>query len=219
MCNLYSLTKGQQAIRELFRVTRDLTGNLASRPSIFPDQMAPVVRTNAEGERELAMLRWGFPPPPTNGHGHPVTNVRNTASSYWKPWLKMEQRCLVPLTSFCEYAETGGKKVPTWFAQDGGRPLMAFAGIWRRWKGERGNKAEVAEHGATEHELYAFLTCPPNDVVAPVHPKAMPVILTTSAEYDAWLEAPTPIAMEFQRPLQSELLRIVAEGRRKDGDA
>mgnify|MGYP003144528854 FL=1 len=40
MCNLYSLTKGQQAIREIFRVVHDRTGNLPSLPGIFPDGMA-----------------------------------------------------------------------------------------------------------------------------------------------------------------------------------
>jgi putative SOS response-associated peptidase YedK len=61
MCNLYSLTKGQAAIRQLFRVSRDQTGNLPSLPAIFPDGMAPVVRTGSDGERELATLRWGMP--------------------------------------------------------------------------------------------------------------------------------------------------------------
>lgn len=32
MCNLYSMTKGQIAIRELARAARDLTGNLPSLP-------------------------------------------------------------------------------------------------------------------------------------------------------------------------------------------
>jgi hypothetical protein len=57
MCNVYSLTKA--AIRQLFRVTRDLTGNLPPLPGIFPDGMAPVVRTGTDGERELAMLMLG----------------------------------------------------------------------------------------------------------------------------------------------------------------
>ena len=29
------------------------------------------------------------------------------------------------------------------------------------------------------HQVYGFLTTSPNAVVAPIHPKAMPVILTT----------------------------------------
>lgn len=55
MCNLYSVTKGQQAIREAFRAMTDRTGTLPPLPAIFPEQMAPVVRHGADG-RELAML-------------------------------------------------------------------------------------------------------------------------------------------------------------------
>ena len=46
MCNLYSITKNQAAIRDLFKVARDTTGNLPPLPAIFPDQMAPVVRAS-----------------------------------------------------------------------------------------------------------------------------------------------------------------------------
>lgn len=44
MCNLYSITKGQQAIRDLYRVMDDRTGNLPPLPGIFPDYAAPIVR-------------------------------------------------------------------------------------------------------------------------------------------------------------------------------
>jgi hypothetical protein len=37
--------------------------------------------------------------------------------------------------------------------------------------------------------LYGFLTTEPNGVVAPIHPKAMPVILTTREECDVWMRA------------------------------
>jgi putative SOS response-associated peptidase YedK len=53
MCNLYSVTKGQSAIRDLFRASRDRVGNLPLLPAIFPDQMAPIVRVAADGEREV----------------------------------------------------------------------------------------------------------------------------------------------------------------------
>ena len=55
MCNLYSLTKGQAAIRELARAMGDRTGNLPPLPGIFPDYFAPVVRNAPDGVRELAM--------------------------------------------------------------------------------------------------------------------------------------------------------------------
>ena len=117
-------------------------------PGVFPDAMAPVVRTARDGERELTMMRWGFPPPPNLGTV-PVTNVRNLKSSYWRGWLKAEWRCLVPATSFCEWTDTR-PKITHWFALDESRPLFAFAGIWRLWTGER--KGETGEH-----QLFAFL--------------------------------------------------------------
>jgi hypothetical protein len=76
MCNLYSITRSQEAMRRLFRVKRDLTRNLPILPGICPDTMAPVVCIASDGERELTMMRWGFPSPP-NLSKAPVTNVRN----------------------------------------------------------------------------------------------------------------------------------------------
>ena len=123
MCNLYSETKGQAAIRVLFRAAHDRTGNLPAFPGIFPDQLAPIVRNSADGERELVMARWGMPGPPQFG-GQPVTNVRNVASPHWRGWLSARNRCLVPATSFCEYADTKPRKTSTWFALSEDRPLF-----------------------------------------------------------------------------------------------
>ena len=61
MCNLYSVTKGQQAIRELAGAMRDRTGNLPPLYGIFPDYFAPIVRNQPEG-RELMMARWACRP-------------------------------------------------------------------------------------------------------------------------------------------------------------
>ena len=44
----------------------------------------------------------------------------------------------------------------------------------------------------------------------------MPVILTTPAEVDLWLAADAPKALELQRPLPDNALRIVASGERED---
>ncbi len=208
MCNLYSIITNQEAMRRLFRVNYDRVGNLPSLPGIFPDQLAPVVRVDKDGERALEMMRWGFPPPPKLGT-RAVTNVRNTASSYRRPWLNPEFRCLVPATSFCEYTDSQ-PKVPHWFALGDDRPLFAFAGIWRPWTGER--KKETREH-----LLFSFLTTESNDIVRPIHAKAMPVILTTAAEFDAWLSAEPDEALKLQRPLPADRLKIVAKGERKDG--
>jgi putative SOS response-associated peptidase YedK len=213
MCNLYSLTKGQAAIRDWFRARHDHTGNLPLFPSIFPDQMAPIVRNGTNGGRELVMARWGMPGPPQFG-GQPVTNIRNVSSPHWRGWLGKRNRCVVPATSFCEYADTKPRKTPTWFALSEDRPLFAFAGLWTPWRGVRGPKSAPIEG---EHELFGFLTTEPNAAVAPIHLKAMPVILQSAEEADRWLEADTPDALTLQRPLPDDALRIVAKGDKEDG--
>jgi hypothetical protein len=75
MCNLYSITTNQAAMSALFRVINRYVGNLPPMPGVYPDYPAPVVR-NTEGGRELAVMRWGMPPPARSG-GFPVTNIRN----------------------------------------------------------------------------------------------------------------------------------------------
>ena len=216
MCNLYSITVGQQAIRDLARAMRDNAGNLPSLPSVFPDYSAPIVRHARDGVRELTMARWGMPSPAfaiTGKKTDPgVTNVRNTKSAHWRRWLGPENRCVVPFTSFPENEVLpDGSRPPVWFALDMTRPLAFFAGIWTTWTSVRNVK-----EGETTNDLFAFLTTEPNRIVAPIHPKAMPVILTKPNEIEEWLMAPAKDALNLQRPLPDDALRIVARGQKQD---
>lgn len=235
MCNLYSLTKSQTAIIEFTRAMKDSTGNLPTMPGIFPDYKAPVV-ANRSGIRELCLMRWGMPSSakaqldaaskradklrakgkdvdfnellrmePDSG----TTNIRNTSSKHWKRWLGVENRCVVPFTSFSEFNKAEGGDI--WFAFDESRPLAVFAGVWTSWTSVR-----KVKEGETTNDLFGFLTTEPNDVVGPIHPKAMPVILTKPEEIDTWLTAPVESALKLQRPLGSGILKIVARGGKKD---
>jgi putative SOS response-associated peptidase YedK len=216
MCNLYSMVSNQEAIRALFKIARDLTGNVGPMPGIYPDYAAPVVR-NAPDGRDLAMARWGMPSPQFALEGKKtdpgVTNIRNAKSPHWRRWMGPESRCVVPFTSFSEPdPQPDGRRPPAWFAFDETRPLACFAGIWvPQWTSTR-----KVKEGPVTADLYGFLTTTPNAEVGALHPKAMPVILTKAEEVDLWMTAPAAEALMLQRPLPDGTLRIAARGMKED---
>jgi putative SOS response-associated peptidase YedK len=170
MCNLYSMTATVDEMRRLFGPFEGDTGNLPPFDEIYPGYRAPVLRPAGDGLK-LEMMTWGFPGPAAAG-GRPVTNVRNLASPFWRSALgNRERRCLVPVTSFCEWTAEPDpatkRKAKVWFGlAEAHPPLFAFAGLWR--PGEGG-------------PFMAFLTCDANQLVGAVHPQAMPVMLRADA--------------------------------------
>lgn len=55
-----------------------------------------------------------------------------------------------------------------------------------------------------------------NDIVRPIHAKAMSVILTKPEEFDVWLDGSVNDAITLQRPLPNQLLGIIATGKKSD---
>jgi putative SOS response-associated peptidase YedK len=99
--------------------------------------------------------------------------------------------------------ETGGIQRNFWFALNEDRPLFFFAGLWTRWYGVR-----KVKEGPGDHEVYG-MTTKPNALIAPIHEKAMPVILTTQGETETWLTAPWSEAKRLQRTAPDDALVIV----------
>ena len=231
MCNLYRQRSGPGEILANTRAMVNRAGNLEPK-DVYPDYPAPIVRTGENGDRELVLARWGMPSSkkalfdaatkradklrakgkdvdfprlfelePDSG----TTNVRNTSSSHWKPWLSPANRCLVPFTSFSEPGrDASGKYQPIWFELPE-QTLAFFAGIHL----QDHTCVRKMKTGLETCDVSAFLTTEPSEPVKSVHPKAMPVILTEPDEIEMWMSAPWEIAKELQRALPHGTLVIV----------
>ncbi|MFZ2030982.1 MAG: SOS response-associated peptidase family protein [Vitreimonas sp.] len=176
---------------------------------VFPKSFGPVIKLDADGKPEWAKMRWGLPGPPQFGSA-PVTNIRNVKSPHWRALLKVPNRCLVPFTAFSEYEDASpkGKKQIRWFAPPN-RGMLFFAGIHGEWSGDYGSKKEP---NVGEHKLFSFLTTDANDLVRPVHAKAMPVVLIGADACQEWLSAPPEQIEAIQaRVLPASALEILGD--------
>lgn len=200
MCNLYSMTASVDELRRIFGPFEGDTSNLPAYDEIFPGYSAPVLRQNDDGGLRLDHMKWGFPGPQVAG-GRPVTNVRNLNSGFWRSALTdPKRRCIVPVTSFCEWTADPDpqtrRKSKVWFGlSEQQHPLFAFAGIWRA--GEEG-------------PYMAFLTCEPNQTVASIHPKAMPVMLRPGPDVERWLKSSRADACSLAAPFADTAMRRVS---------
>lgn len=163
------------------------------KADVWPKYQGIVARID-NGQTILDRMAWGVPITlPGKREGTTitkrVTNVRNLASPFWRSMIsKPAQCCLVPFSIFAEPKPNAGRE-EVWFKVNDA-PVSAFAGIWRP---------------SVEGNVYAFLTCEPNPLIAPIHPKAMPVILHPQ-DYDRWLKGDD--VTELAAPFPSQLMGI-----------
>jgi putative SOS response-associated peptidase YedK len=201
-------------VARFFRAAHNRSAAFEPVSAIFPGHVAPVIRHSADGEREIALLSWGFVLLQNDRAPRRVTNVRDDKilqSRFWRGSFE-ERRCLVPASSFCE--PRGDVKPATWhwFGLRGRdeRPLFAFPGIWRRYQGplkKDGPKVDI--------EVYAFLTTTPNELVATINHERMPVLLTGDEAFEAWLSDAPEAALTLAREYPPAQMRIVQEGFKK----
>ncbi len=161
------------------------------RYNAAPTQLLPVVRLDAAGRRELALLRWGLVPSWAKDPaiGNKLINARAETVAE-KPSFRAAfkaRRCLVPCDGFYEWKRSGGAKQPYRITMADGSPF-AVAGLWERWT-----------KGGEPLESFTIITTAANELMASIHDR-MPVIIDP-ATYDAWLESrDTAIPMALLEP-------------------
>ncbi len=197
MCNRARLSSEPETLHARFG---SIWAADAVRPNRDPVELTPqgrayVVRQEAD-RRVLDVMSWDV----LGGQAKwPMTNVRNLALPQWRTLAERpENRCLVPLTEFCEWTPElhdvgGGKPIKgeMWFAVPA-QPIFAVAGFWQRTAKGTG---------------FTMVTCDPNELVAPVHPKAMITVLH-ERDWSAWLSCPLGEVVTYQRPYPAELMTV-----------
>jgi putative SOS response-associated peptidase YedK len=181
MCGRYSLSTTAELVDEVFGV--DVPEDFVPRWNIAPSEPAPIVRPSPEGGRRLDLLRWGFPPatPPAGSRssGGPLRiNARGETAATLPAFRDSfrQRRCLVPADGFYEWAtDRSGRRAHHVRFRD--RRLFALAGLWD----------ERREGGAPTVESFTILTCPPAELVRPLHDR-MPVILPPDT-WEEWLRS------------------------------
>lgn len=196
MCGRYSLTSPGEALAELLGLPEGPPHHALPEPryNVAPTNPMPIVRLGGGG-REWAVATWGF-------EGHQINARAETVNR--QPGFRAafrSRRCLVPADGFYEWLKDGRHRQPYYLRRRDRRPF-AFAGLW-------------------EDATFTILTCPPNELVAPIHDR-MPVILPR-AQQDLWLSAKDPItALDLLTPAPAAAFEAYAVGRevnRVDHDA
>jgi hypothetical protein len=186
MWNLYSIATNQDAIRRLFGVAIDSAGNLPSLASVFPEQEAPVVR-NQSGGRELVKICGAC----RRRQNLADRRLPTSATPHLRICAAGSSRNTVACASQQLFRICAGNKTRD---RQEGRGLVrnqrrASAVRARRPMDHVQRRSRPKVKTGARFALDVLLTTAPNAIVKPIHPKAMPVILTTPEERDVWMRA------------------------------
>jgi len=201
MCGRFTLHIPPELLAEIFGLTS--TPFYPASYNVAPSQQVPVIRGMADnGQRELALLRWGLVPSWARDPsiGSRMINAR-AETIQEKPAFRHAiryRRCIVPASGFFEWQVEGGQKQPL-YLRIRESSIMGLAGIWEEWKTPE----------AALLETFAILTTTSNRLIEPIHDR-MPVILHPR-EYDLWLDREVTDPEKLKRlyhPYLSELLEI-----------
>jgi putative SOS response-associated peptidase YedK len=182
----------------------DAVHDLKPRYNIAPTQLAPVVRTTADGNRELAELRWGLIPSWASDPsvGSSMINARSETAAT-KPAFRSamrQHRCLIPADGFYEWQKQGNHKQPMFIHRSDDAPF-AFAGLWEHWIDAKKQPLET----------FTILTTAANEQLRPLHER-MPIIIRAE-NYSRWLDAsitdPASVESLLTDPPQDLVLQSV----------
>ena len=153
MCGRYALNASHDELMDAFEVSTDYAGPILPADwNITPTRDIYIVRENREAKRELTTVSWGLIAPWSE---NPQDALRSqsqainarTESVHEKPTFRsafVSRRCLIPASGYYEWATEMGPYAPKQPFYIHGDGLIAFAGIWDRWRAPDGSYKESA---------------------------------------------------------------------------
>jgi putative SOS response-associated peptidase YedK len=180
MCGRFTQNYTWQEVHEFLSVF-GVARNLQPRYNIAPTTNVDVVRLDREGRRELVSMRWGLVPffwKKTLKEVPATFNARAETLAD-RPMFRealQHRRCIIPASGFYEWAGAKGDKQPHLFTAADGSPILAFAGLWDRWR-DPVSKEEVLS--------CTIIVTKASQWMMPFHDR-MPVLLAAK-DFDPWL--------------------------------
>jgi putative SOS response-associated peptidase YedK len=160
--------------------------NLQPRYNIAPTTMIDAVRLNGEGYRELVSMRWGLVPYfwKKTLKEVPATFNARVETVHEKPMFRdafKKRRCIIPASGFYEWTGDKKERQPHLFTAADGSPVLAFAGLWDRWKDPASGEVMAS---------CTMIVSDASEWMGPYHDR-MPVLIAPD-EFNTWLNGSMP---------------------------
>lgn len=228
MCGRYALAAEQDEILDAFAISTQYAGPILPADwNITPTREIYIVREKNDraskgGNRELVTVSWGLIAPWSD---NPQSALRSQSQAinarmetvHEKPTFRSafsSRRCLIPASGYYEWSTELGPYAPKQPFYIQGEGLIAFAGIWDRWRAPDGSYRESA----------AIITRPAVEFLATFHSR-MPTFLPRD-RWERWLDPrinqvdelralmdlPSPVAGLRAHPISSRVNSISNNG-------
>ena len=185
MCGRYALSAEQDDILEAFAISTGYAGPILPADwNITPTRNIYIVRDDQSAGRELATVSWGLIAPWAHDAQEALRSQSQAINArietvHEKPTFRsafVARRCLIPASGYYEWATQLGRYSPKQPFYIHGEGLIAFAGIWDRWRAPDGSFKQSA----------AIITRPAVGFLETVHSR-MPTFLPAE-RWSAWLD-------------------------------
>jgi putative SOS response-associated peptidase YedK len=198
MCGRFTLTKDPIVLAIRLGAVDARREPFRPRYNIAPGQPVDAIVQAPGGERRLGRLIWGLIPRWSqepkgfiNARSETILEKPSFADAFRR------RRCLIPADGFYEWAPTEGRKRQPYAIRFAAKDdILAFAGIWDRWKTPNGQ------------EIYtcAILTCAANQTIARIHHR-MPVVFSEEESMLLWINPDTNLStlQKLLKPLPNEI--------------